>query len=235
MFKKYFFNMIWDDTGFLLSKNKYSENSLIVDIFTEKHGKVPGIIFGGTSKKVKNYLQIGNQLYVNYNSKSVNRIGYFKIEIHKAYSPIYFDNNQKLNCIMTAMNLIRLLTADFQSNLKIYSLIIDFYFLISTNNWLKDYIFWELKFLKILGYDLELDSLVNKKIIDNKVLYVVETSNEKKFVPNFLIEKTEAHTDLTTLLKGLNLVGDYMDKTILKPNNINFPISRNQFLNSLKS
>ena len=84
--------MIWDDTGFLLSKNKYNENSLIVEIFTQNYGKVPGIIFGGTSKKLKNYLQIGNQLYVNYNSKSDSKIGYFKVEIQQALTPLYFDN-----------------------------------------------------------------------------------------------------------------------------------------------
>ena len=32
--------MIWDDAGFLISKNKYNENSLIVEIFTKDHGKV---------------------------------------------------------------------------------------------------------------------------------------------------------------------------------------------------
>ena len=104
--------MIWDDTGFLLSKNKYSENSIIAEIFTKNHGKVSGIIFGGTSKKIKNYLQIGNQIYVNYNSKSINRVGYFKIEIQKAFSPLYFDNSIKLNCINSAMNLIKLLTEE---------------------------------------------------------------------------------------------------------------------------
>ena len=48
--------MNWSDEGFLLSKNKYNENSLIVEIFTKEKGKVSGIIFGGTSKKIKNYL-----------------------------------------------------------------------------------------------------------------------------------------------------------------------------------
>ena len=61
--------MTWDDTGFLLSKNKYSENSLIVEFFTENHGKVSGIIFGGTSKKIKGYIQTGNKLSLNFNSK----------------------------------------------------------------------------------------------------------------------------------------------------------------------
>ena len=226
--------MIWDDTGFLLSKNRYSENSLMTEIFTKEHGKTSGIIFGGTSKKIKNYLQIGNHLYINYNSKSVNRIGYFKIEINKAYSPIYFDNSQKLNCITSAMNLIRLLTADSQSSIKIYDLIKKFYSIISCNGWLKKYIFWELELLKILGYDLELSSLVNRKIVNSKILYVAESSTEQKIVPNFLVDKDDSINDLKTLLNGLKLVGDYMDKTILKPNNINFPISRNQFINSLK-
>ena len=35
--------MTWDDKGFLLSKNRYSENSLIVEIFTKHHGKISAI------------------------------------------------------------------------------------------------------------------------------------------------------------------------------------------------
>ena len=226
--------MNWDDTGFLISKNRYSENSLITEIFTRDHGKVSGIIFGGTSKKIKNYLQIGNHLHINYNSKSENRVGYFKIEIQKAYSPIYFDNAKKLNCITSAMNLIKLLTAESQSNIKIYNLILEFYLVITEKDWLKKYIFWELDLLKILGYDLGLNSLVNKKIVNNKTLYFAESSTEKKIVPNFLIDKDISVDDTQTLLNGLKLVGDYMDKTILKPNNLNYPISRNQFVSSLK-
>ena len=47
--------MNWIDEGFLISKNRYSENSLIAEIFTKNRGKMSGIIFGGTSKKIKNY------------------------------------------------------------------------------------------------------------------------------------------------------------------------------------
>ena len=49
--------MNWIDEGYLISKNRYSENSLIAEIFTKNRGKMSGIIFGGTSKKIKNYLQ----------------------------------------------------------------------------------------------------------------------------------------------------------------------------------
>ena len=226
--------MNWDDAGFLLSKNRYSENSLIIEIFTQNHGKVSGIVFGGTSKKIKNYLQIGNQLHVNFYSKSVNRTGYFKIEIFKVFSPIYFDYPKKLNCISSAMNLIKILTAESQSSNNVYQLITDFYKILTKSDWLKQYIFWELKLLSILGFNLDLKNMVSKKLINDKTLYIVESSTEKKVVPNFLIENDDNLKSQNELLDGLKLVGDFMDKTILKPNNINFPISRNQFINSLK-
>jgi len=226
--------MNWIDVGFLISKNRYSENSLIAEIYTKDRGKISGIIFGGTSKKIKNYLQIGNKLHVNYNSKSENRIGYFKVEILNAYSPLYFDHKQKLSCITSATNLIKILTADSQSNIKVYQLIENLFFILGSKDWLKKYIFWELDLLKVLGYDLELESLVEKDIIENKTVYYASSSTEKKYVPNFLIDKDIEVSDLKTLLNGLKLVGDYLDKTILKPNNLNYPYSRFLFINSLK-
>ena len=226
--------MNWIDEGFLISKNRYSENSLIAEIFTKDRGKISGIIFGGTSKKIKNYLQIGNRLHINYSSKSENRIGYFKVEILNSYSPLYFDHKQKLSCITSAINLVKILTADSQSNIKVYKLIENLFFILDSKDWLKKYIFWELDLLKVLGYDLELENLVEKDTIENKTVYYASSSTEKKYVPNFLIDKDIEVSDLKTLLNGLKLVGDYLDKTILKPNNLNYPNSRLLFINSLK-
>ena len=226
--------MNWDDTGFLISKIRYNENSIISEFYTKNHGKISGIVFGGTSKKIKNYLQIGNQLYLNYNSKSENKLGYFKLEIQKVYSPIYFENSQKLSCIISTMNLVRLLTADSQSNIEIFNLIEKFYLILLSDDWLKDYILWELELFKTLGFDLELDKLATKELLDDKLVYVVKSSTEKKIVPNFLVDKKIIVSDLETLLKGLKLVSDFLEKTILKPNNLNYPISRTQFINLLK-
>ena len=226
--------MNWIDEGFLINKNRYNENSLISEFYTKERGKISGIIFGGTSKKIKNYLQIGNRLHINFNSKNVNRLGYFKIEILNAHSPLYFDHKQKLSCITSAMNLIKIITAESQSNIKVYELIENLFLFLKNDNWLKNYIFWELELLKILGYDLVLENLVKKDIKNDETFYYVSSSTEKKYVPNFLIEKNLEVNDLKTLLSGLKLVNDYLDKTILKPNNINYPSSRLFFLNSFK-
>ena len=130
--------------------------------------------------------------------------------------------------------MIKILTADSQTNIKVYQIIENLYLIIKDQDWLKKYIFWELDLLKLLGYDLELENLVEKDTVENKTVYYASSSNEKKFVPNFLIEKDLEVNDIKTLLNGLKLVGDYLDKTILKPNNLNYPNSRLLFINSLK-
>ena len=226
--------MNWNDPGFLLSKNKYNENSIIAEIFTEHYGKCSGVIFGATSKKIKNYLQTGNMLHINHTYKNDGKIGYFKVEILKALSPLYFDNKKKLMCLSSAMNLIKLLTAESQENSKIFKLINDFFAILTNKNWVKEYIFWELKLLKLVGYDLELNKIVNKEIINNKTTYYVQSSTEKKIVPNFLVDLDYDELDNNNLLNGLKLVGDYLEKNILVPNNLNYPNQRLDFIKILK-
>ena len=78
---------------------------------------------------------------------SKNKYNYFKVEILKALSPPYFDNKKKLMCLSSAMNLIKLLTVESQENSKIFKLINDFFVILTNKNWVKEYIFWELKLL----------------------------------------------------------------------------------------
>ena len=226
--------MNWKDTGYLLAKNQYNENSVIVEIFTKKHGKISGIIFGASSKKVKNYLQVGNKLHLNFSSKNDSRLGYIKAEIDKVLTPFYFDNNEKLSCIVSAMNLVKLLTVESQENINIYILINNFFLLLKKIDWLKDFVFWELQLLKLIGYDLELKNIVDEEIINGKKNFFVQRNNEKKFIPNFLIENENNQTDNKNIISGLKLVGDYLEKSILKPNNISFPVSRIEFINMIK-
>ena len=226
--------MQWDDIGYLVSKNRYNENSVMVEFYTKDHGKCSGVIFGGTSRKIKNYLQIGNKFYINYNYKIEGKLGYFKVEIFKVYTPFYFNNKKKLLCITSAMNLIKLLTVELQENFKIFDAIEDFFINLNNKNWTKKYIFWELKILKYIGYDIDLKKIINSEIIKNEKKYYLKSNTNKKYIPNFLIDKDDKRIDNDSLLKGLNLVGDYMNKNILKPNNINYPNARLEFINLFK-
>ena len=129
--------MKFEDSGFLLSKNKYNENSIIAEFFTKKNGKVSGIIFGATSNKIKNFLFIGNQFSLQFNSKNQSKAGYFKIEIEKIFTPHFLDDKIKLNCILYSLNLIKILTVENQTNKNIYDLFFDLYDLFNHEDWLK--------------------------------------------------------------------------------------------------
>ena len=141
---------------------------------------------------------------------------------------------KKLMCLSSALNLIKLLTVESQENSKIFKLICDFFLILENKSWVKEYIFWELKLLKLVGYDLELNSIVHKEIINNKTTYYVQSSKEKKIVPNFLVDLNNDELDNNSLLNGLKLVGDYLEKNILQPNNLNYPSPRLDFIKILK-
>ena len=221
------------DQGFLINKFKYNENSIIADFYTKQSGKTSGIIFGGTSKKIKGYLQIGNYFHLNLNSKNETRVSSIKAEIIKAYTPIYFNNQKKLYSIISAMSLIKNLTPENENNFDIFNLIQNFFNLLEKNNWLKNYINWELKLLKYLGYDLNLKNIVEKEIVNNKEVFYVKSSKQKKTVPNFLVNENIEKVEYFEILRGFTIVSSYMEKNIFTPNNLKVPIQRMEFENLL--
>lgn len=224
--------MKWQDKGYLLSLNKYNENSAIAEFFTENNGKVSGVIFGASSKKIKNYLFIGNEFHINFNFRQDTKLGYFKIEIENINTPKYLDNKKKLYCIIYTINIVKILTVENQENINIYKLLRDFFLLLNNSDWLANYIFWELSFYKSIGYDINFKNYVKNVKINGNEKFIVESTN--KVIPNFLINHDVYPDNEADILKGFNIVGDFLDKTILKPNNINFPLSRIEFGNLIK-
>ena len=226
--------MIWTDSGYLLSKIPFQENSIIVNFYTQEHGKCSGIIYGATSKKIKNYLQKGNELYLEYHSKNDNTLGYFKVEIIKPRTSKFFSDKIKLNCIVSTLELIKILTVDGEKNLKIYNLIDNFFFLLNDKNWKTNYIYWELKLLKYIGFDLDIAEFCKYEMFENDKRYYIETSSKKLIVPNFLIDNVYVDISDSDIFNSLILLSEYMKKNIFTPNNINFPQSRQNFINYFK-
>ena len=219
--------MRWQDKGYLLSLNKYNENSAIASFFTENNGKTSGVIFGSTSKKIKNYLLVGNKFHINFNSKQDSKLGYFKIEIDTVNTPLYLENKKKLFCIIYTMNLIKILTVENEANKPIYELLLSFFETLGRDKWLTNFIFWELSFYKSIGYDIDFKNYVKNVTIDGNEKFIVESTN--KIVPNFLINNDINTKNENDIINGFKIVGEFLDKSILKPNNITFPLSRIEF------
>ena len=101
--------MNWQDEGFLLSKIKFRENANIINVFSNTRGKVSGIVYGGTSRKIRNYLQISNKIFIIYSTKAENRLGYFKTELVEAISPKFFNDKKKTSALLSLSSILNFL------------------------------------------------------------------------------------------------------------------------------
>ena len=130
------------------------------------------------------------------------------------------------------MNLIKILTAENENNIEIYNLLEKLFKIIELDNWLVEFLYLELNILKSVGYDINFKDYVINKSINGQTKYIVDSS--QKIIPNFLIDKNINPENLKDIYSGFSVVGDFLDKTIIKPNNKNYPSSRNDFVNLLK-
>ena len=177
--------MYWQDEGYLLSKNNFDENSIIIETFTLNHGKYSGIAYGGSSKKQKKKFQIGNKIYLSWSSKGENKTGYFTAEIIKAVVPSFFDDKKKSICILAALSILKTILPEREVNKKIYlsfdKLINQFY----SENWINKYILWEILLIKELGFEDEV-KINNKLDIKEALIFNKNLLLENFMIPNNL-------------------------------------------------
>ncbi len=218
--------MIWEDECYLLSKRKFRENANIINIFTKEKGKVDGIVYGGTSRKIRNYLQISNKLFVSHSSKSENKIGYFKTELIKPISPLYFNDKERTSALISICSLLNTLLPESQQNKKIYNSFEKLINSINLENWIFIYIFFELNLIKDLGYDTHLEQYSTNESTSNDISkikidgYIYE-------VPNFLIfKKIPVEFNNTLIRKSLYFTRNVLQNKFFIPNNLLFPKSR---------
>ena len=218
--------MNWHDEGFLLSKTKFRENANIINVFTSTKGKVSGIVYGGNSRKIKNFLQISNKIFIIYSSKAENRLGYFKTELVEAISPKYFNDKKKTTALLSSSAILNLLLPESQPYKKLYTsfdrLLKDF----DKDYWIIDYIYWELILLKELGFDPYLEQFFNNITIGSN-LSIIEIDNVKYQVPTFLISNKNIESlNNKQIVTALSFTRNILINKFFLPNNLALPRSR---------
>ena len=218
--------MNWDDECYLLSKRKFRENANIINVFTSKKGKVGGVVYGGNSRKIRNYLQISNKIFVSHISKSENKIGYFKTELIKPVSPLYFNDKERTSALISLCSLLNILLPESQPNKKIYEIFDNLINSLNLDNWIVLYIFFEINLIKELGYDVNLSSYneINDEPTNIKKINIDSFIYE---VPNYLIQKKIPEVITNYLIrKSLYFTRNIIVNKFFLPNNIPFPKSR---------
>jgi DNA repair protein RecO (recombination protein O) len=218
--------MNWEDECYLLSKRKFRENANIINIFTEKKGRIDGIVYGGNSRKIRNYLQISNKLFVIHSSKNENKIGYLKTELIKPVSPLYFNDKERTSALLSICSLLNVLLPEGQPNKKIYDSFEKLISTINLDNWIILYIFFELNLIKDLGYDTNLNQF-QKSISDVSEIKKIKIDGYTYEIPGYLIlKKTPDEVSNNLIRKSLYFTRNIILNRFFLPNNIPFPKSR---------
>jgi len=218
--------MNWQDEGFLLSKIKFRENANIINVFTNTRGKVSGIVYGGSSRKIRNFLQISNKIFIIYSSKSENSLGYFKTELVEAISPKYFNDKKKTTALLSSSSILNLLVPEAQPNKKLYNALDDLLKNFDKDDWIIHYIYWELVLLKELGFDPYLEQFFDK-FNNNNTQTTIEIDNVKYQVPNFLLSQKKINIlDSREITTALSFTRNILTNKFFLPNNLLLPKSR---------
>jgi len=218
--------MNWEDECYLLSKRKFRENANIINIFTKKKGKINGIVYGGNSRKIRNYLQISNKLFVIHSSKNENKIGYFKTELIKPISPLYFNDKERTSALISICSLLNTLLPESQPNKKIYNSFENLINSINLDNWIILYIFFELNLIKDLGYDTNLNQYL-KNLNNVEEIKKIKIDGYTYEVPGYLIlKKPPTKISNKLIRKSLYFTRNVILNRFFLPNNLLFPKSR---------
>jgi len=216
--------MYWKDEGYLLSKNNFSENSIVIETFTLNHGKCSGIVYGGSSKKLKKNFQIGNKILLNWRSKSEYKIGYFNTELIKPISPLFFDDKKRSICVLAATSILKILLPERQINKKIYlsfnSLIEQF----NHDNWIKLYILWELSLIKELGFEI---NFLDKNYHRNHSNNTIEINDKYFKIPRLLLDQNAKKISQIVIREALEFNKSLIMENFIEPNRLRLPLSRN--------
>ena len=211
--------MQWSDEGYLLSKNNFDENSIIIEAFTLNHGKCSGLVYGGASRKQKKIFQIGNKIFLNWKSRGENKSGYYTVELIKPISPSFFDDKKRSICILSITSILKILLPERQINQKIYASFEDMLNNLNNENWIELYIEWELSLIKNLGYEFDFKS--------NKEQGFIKINNKSIKIPKIFFKKDIKNIFNTEIKEALIFNKELLLENFINPNKLRFPLFRN--------
>jgi DNA repair protein RecO (recombination protein O) len=197
----------WSSEGFVLSLKPHNEKSYILEVLTIEHGKHKGLIRGVHSKNIRSIIEPGNEIIAHWSGRLETHLGNYGVESIKSWSSLILNDRKKLCALTSACSLISNTIAEKQPNENIYTGL-KFLIQILTSNkdqWIKDYIIWELNLLTEIGYGLDLTKCAVTNEKDNLVFVSPATGsavteigagqykNKLLKLPKFLINEKFDH------------------------------------------
>lgn len=147
----------WRDEGVVLASRAHGEHAAIVEVLTQEHGRVAGVVRGGASRKMVPHLQPGAQLDVVWKARLEEHLGAFTVEPLRARAGAVLGDRRALAGMQAVCVLASQLLAEREPVGPFYGATIQLMDLMAvTDAWPLAYLRWEVLLLAHLGYALDL-------------------------------------------------------------------------------
>ena len=147
----------WRDEGVLLAVRKHGEAAVIVEVFTEHHGKHAGVVRGGAGRRQGPILQPGGQFEVVWKARLEEHMGVFTVEPMRSRAAQVMADPLALAGLTSVVGLLNFALPERAQHGALYSASINLLDLICvTEAWPLAYLHWEMQLLEDLGFGLDL-------------------------------------------------------------------------------
>lgn len=198
----------------VLSKRPLGEKSYILSLFTPQNGRHLGVIHR------KSPPDIGSFINTRWQARLFEQIGTYYIEDIAVFAVNFIEDRQRLACLLCVCALLDKLLAERQNHALLYQQTIKFLYNLNTDDFIENYIHWEINLLTALGFGLDFSKCAGGG--DAQDLYYVSpksgcaVSREKGepyrgkllILPPFLWKKEKASP--IDLKQGLILTGYFL-------------------------
>lgn len=237
--------MQWEDEAIILKIKKFSERDLLVTVFARENGIFSGIVRSGQSKNKTAIFQPGNVVSATWKARLEEQLGSLSAELQQSVAAKVMDERLKLQGLFSVTTLLCSCMQDREIDEQLYGkthqILQD---MITNQNWLKDYVIFELELMHHLGFGLDLSrcaatgALEGLEYISPKTGRAVSAEGargyeEKLFkIPKFLLPNEKY--DSEDIIAGLELADYFLDRHFFMPMGKKMPDERARLVELIK-
>ncbi len=234
--------MQWNGRALILSTHKFDEYAAVVRLFSDEHGLYSGVCKSAFRSSQRGVFQAGNLVQASWKARLEEHLGSVNAEIETPYAALAMQNRVALAGVNAMCALVPLAMQERDPHAAVFDAMhAVLQRMTVADDWLCDYVRFELLLLKEAGFGLDLRRCVATQSAENLV-YVSPKSggavsagagapyHDKMLkLPSFLMQPVRDENP-HAIADGLALTGYFLQRWMLDATGHTMPAARNRLV-----
>lgn len=236
--------MEWQDQGAVLAVRKHGETSVILEVFTQTHGRHAGVVRGGISRKMTPHLQPGGQISVTWKARLEDHLGSFTIEPLKSRAAAIMEDPLALAGLNAMTSILSATLPEREPHGYLYAETMRLMDRLGTDpTWVLAYLHWEVSLLEELGFALDLSACAVTGSPDDLCFVSPKTGRAvsrqgagewaDRLLPLPQCLLGQSSVDFVEIGQGLKTSGHFLAKILAELSDTALPVARERLLNRI--